>query len=77
MSFQQETTYVSGAAGNDLEELALMAACHHHIIANSTFSWWGAWLNADRDKVVTAPSRWVSDPRYRSVDVVPDAWLKL
>jgi hypothetical protein len=77
MRFKQEATYVSGAAGSDLEELALMAACRHNIIANSTFSWWGAWLNGSKEKVVMAPARWVSDPRYRSIDVIPDAWLKL
>ncbi|MEI6796480.1 MAG: alpha-1,2-fucosyltransferase, partial [Methanomassiliicoccales archaeon] len=77
MSFRQEATYVSGVAGSDLEELALMATCHHNIIANSTFSWWGAWLNPNQNKTVIAPSRWVTDARYRSVDVVPDEWIKL
>jgi hypothetical protein len=77
MSFRQEATYVSGAAGGDLEELALMAACHNNIVANSTFSWWGAWLNGNKGKVVIAPKRWVTDPRYRSIDVVPDGWLKV
>lgn len=48
-------------ASNAYIDMALMSCCKHHIIANSSFSWWGAWLNPRHDKTIIAPARWFNN----------------
>jgi hypothetical protein len=69
---------VSGHDATDYQELKLMSCCSHHIIANSTFSWWGAWLNPSADKIVVAPEHWFrSDATLDASDVIPESWIRV
>lgn len=61
---------------NSYNDMRLMSLCKHHIIANSSFSWWGAWLNSNLDKTVVAPKRWFSNQR-KTIDLLPMSWITL
>lgn len=62
---------------NGSDDLRLMRYCKHNIIANSSFSWWGAWLNPNTDKIVVAPKKWFNDSSIDTSDVIPKEWIKL
>ena len=61
----------------DFEDMRLMSLCQHNIIGNSSFSWWGAWLNANPAKRVAGPASWFGNPKLVNPDILPDSWLKI
>lgn len=61
----------------DYEDLRLMSLCKHHIIANSSFSWWGAWLCTNKEKIVIAPNKWFNTNEHDTRDLIPDSWIKI
>lgn len=56
-------------------DMHLMSLCRHHIIANSSFSWWGAWLSQEKNNIVVAPSKWFNGATVEGL--LPDKWIKL
>lgn len=78
ITFIDDVTFVKPAGDNpDHEELILMSRCRHHITANSSFSWWGAWLNRNPNKIVIAPAPWFRDSSKNTDDLVPSDWIQL
>jgi hypothetical protein len=62
---------------NNYEDLRLMSCCNHNIIANSSFSWWGAWLNKNPNKIVIAPKLWYANQKIENKDITPKNWLRI
>jgi len=77
LKFKQPMVFVSRPAFSAAEELLLMSLCKHQITANSTFSWWGAWLNQNPEKIVVTPSVWLVAANIKTDDLLPPDWIKL
>lgn len=77
LAFRQPLSFVSGSTDTPHEDLHMMASCDHHIIANSSFSWWGAWLNPSVTKVVITPKRWFAAPELAHINICPPSWERI
>lgn len=71
------TTVSINSPDRGYRDMLLMARCRHHITANSSFSWWGAWLGRDPAKIVVAPRRWFNSDSIDTRDLVPDTWVRM
>ena len=72
-----ECTYVDiNRDGSSFNDMRLMSSCRHQVIANSTFSWWAAWLNPNPEKLVIAPERWLASGNPLS-SICPRSWVRL
>jgi len=78
LNLPYESVYVSHNTGaKSYEDLRLMSLCKHNVIANSSFSWWGAWLNENPSKIIIAPQKWFNDDNIVQTDVIPECWVRL
>lgn len=62
---------------NALQDFYLMSKCQNNIIANSTFSWWAAWLNLNDAKTIIAPERWYNQVNFNTSDLIPKDWIRI
>lgn len=76
LSLPCPTRYVAVGASAPHIDLWLMTLCTHHVIANSTYSWWGAWLKRATGGETLAPSPWFADKKLQDSEVAPEAWLR-
>ncbi len=78
LGFGANLTFVENeGADRDIADFVLMQHCKHNIIANSSFSWWAAYLNSNPGKIVVAPKRWFNKAPYDTKDLIPESWIRI
>lgn len=78
-AFLKDSVTFTDAGEQDWIDMALMSSCSHQVIANSSFSWWAAWLNPSCEKIVIAPKKWFADSSAinQAENIVPNNWIKI
>jgi hypothetical protein len=71
------TVVAHDAACHPHDDIWMMSRCSHHVIANSSFGWWGAWLGRNPSKTVVAPKRWFNGTAQQPEDLIPEHWIRL
>ena len=80
LKVEAKVLYINHNTGDQsFEDIRLMSHCKHHIIANSSFSWWGAWLNPNKEKIVIAPKPWFEESRMenKTIEIIPENWIQV
>jgi Glycosyl transferase family 11 len=78
VTFRFPVTFIEhNSSGQAFEDMRLFSYCRHAIIANSSFSWWGAWLMQNSDKLVISPSRWFAKSVPEPNDLIPAGWIRI
>lgn len=76
LKIEQKKIFISGQNLTSQQELFLMSKCKHNIIANSSFSWWGAWLNQNQNKIIIAPEKWTIKNNNHP-NILPKDWIEI
>jgi hypothetical protein len=88
-SYLDHTVFIEGnskmlgafSTNGAIDDLMLMRSCKHNIMANSTFSWWGAWMNTNTEKIVVTPQKWYENKKaqlwYETSNFIPGQWVRL
>lgn len=77
LSFLKNALFIDPKDGDEATDLCILSKCSHNIIANSTFSWWGAWLNSNKRKIVIAPKPWFDWESFNGKSPVLSDWILL
>lgn len=77
LNLDMATVFIDHNGSTPHMDMYLMSLCQHHIIANSSFSWWGAWLGKNIEKTVIGPIKWFEHNKFNTQDLMPKEWIRI